>query len=83
MGARAVEIAASDLRQLKQQLVLMPEVVSAAQLGSLLRVLIKKSVADPIAYLRRQSCIQSSDQLHSVRPSLEDVFVTCTGKGRL
>ncbi len=83
MGAQVVEIAAPDLRKLKQQLVLMPEVVSAAQLGSLLRVLIKKSVPDPVVYLRQLPCIKASDQLHCVRPSLEDVFVTCTGKGRL
>lgn len=82
MGAHVVEIAAPDLRQLKQQLLKLPDVISAAQLGARLRVLIKNKVAEPLAFLSSQPGISSDDSLTLVRPSLEDVFVTSTGEGR-
>lgn len=82
MGAHVVEVASSDLRQLKQNLLSLPDVITAAQLGSRLRVLIKTSNSDPLAFLARQKNIRPEDTLSLVRPSLEDVFVTCTGEGR-
>lgn len=82
MGAQVVEIVSSNLRQLKQALLNLPEVISAAQLGARLRVLVKDSITDPVAFLFQQSCIDSSDSLFLVRPSLEDVFVTSTGSPR-
>jgi len=82
MGAHVVEAEASDLRQLKQDLIKLPEVITAAQLGARLRVLVKNSVADPRAFLSEQHGIKADDTLSLVRPSLEDVFVTSTGEGR-
>lgn len=82
MGAHIVEIASSNLRQLRQELLKLSDVISAAQLGARLRVLVKNSIADPLAFLSRQKCIDSEAGLSIVRPSLEDVFVTCTGGGR-
>jgi len=82
MGAHVVEIASSNLRQLKQELLRLPEVITAAQLGSRLRVLVKNSIADPLAFLTRHEYIKTEDDLSLVRPSLEDVFVTSTGEGR-
>ncbi len=86
MGAHVVEIASSNLRELKQELLLLPPVVSAAQLGARLRVLIADSIEDPVGYLRQQNSLSgnlsASASLALVRPSLEDVFVTCTGKRR-
>lgn len=82
MGAHVVEIAASDLRQLKQTLINQPEVITAAQLGSRLRVLVKNNISDPLDYLTHQDGITAEDSLSIVRPSLEDVFVTSTGEGR-
>ncbi len=82
MGAQVVEIESSDLRQLKQKLLNIDEVISAAQLGSRLRVLVRDSTADPLTFLSQQSCINTTDRLNLVRPSLEDVFVTSTGDGR-
>ena len=82
MGAHVIEVAASNLRQLKQQLLKVEGVITAAQLGARLRVLVRDSVADPIAFLREQAGIDAGDELVKVRPSLEDVFVTCTGEGR-
>ncbi len=82
MGAQVVEIESSNLRQLKQKLLNIDEVISAAQLGSRLRVLVRDSTADPLTFLSQQSCINTTDRLNLVRPSLEDVFVTSTGDGR-
>lgn len=82
MGAHVVEIGSSDLRQLKQELIKLPEVITAAQLGARLRVLIRNNITDPLAFLNSQNSISPDDILSLVRPSLEDVFVTCTGEGR-
>ncbi len=80
MAARVVEIGANDLRYIKDKLIQLPQVISAAQLGTHLRVLVNKAEINPIALLQRQSCIKPTDQLAIVRPSLEDVFVSCTGQ---
>jgi ABC-2 type transport system ATP-binding protein len=82
MGARVVEIESSNLRELKQKLLKIDGVISAAQLGSRLRVLVRDSIADPRIFLSQQSCINTTDKLDLVRPSLEDVFVTSTRSGR-
>nr|WP_242523118.1 ABC transporter ATP-binding protein [Thiocystis minor] len=79
MGARVVEIEAPDLRALKQALLALPEVISAAQLGSRLRVLVAERIADPVAWLRSQPLQPAPTALAPARPSLEDVFVTSTG----
>jgi len=82
MGAHVVEISSSNLRQLKQQLLKINEVITAAQLGARLRVLVKDNVPDPLVFLRGLPMISTTDELFKVRPSLEDVFVTSTGEGR-
>ncbi|MDX8380406.1 MAG: ABC transporter ATP-binding protein [Gallionella sp.] len=82
MGAHVVEIASSNLRQLKQALLALPEVIAAAQLGARLRVLVKDNIADPLRFLSAQNSVTPEDVLTWVRPSLEDVFVICTGAGR-
>ena len=81
IGAHVVEVSSPELRQLKQRLMKIPEIISAAQLGTRLRVLITNSITDPLTFLSQQTAI-SHDNLSIVRPSLEDVFVTCTGEGR-
>jgi ABC-2 type transport system ATP-binding protein len=79
MAAQVVEIAANDLRHIKDSLIKLPQVISAAQLGNHLRVLVNKEVNQPIALLQQQPCLKPTDKLALVRPSLEDVFVSCTG----
>jgi len=79
MHAQVIEISGQNLRQLKQQLLTHESVLSAAQQGVRLRVLIKASVDDPIAWLQAQ--LKSANyEIETVRPSLEDVFVHYTGK---
>jgi ABC-2 type transport system ATP-binding protein len=82
MNTHVVEIEGPELRQLKKQLVAQVEVKSAAQLGTRLRVLVNKSVIEPIHWLQQLLGDTDSYHIEIVRPSLEDVFVTCTGEGR-
>ncbi|PSU45847.1 ABC transporter ATP-binding protein [Photobacterium frigidiphilum] len=86
MGVTVVELQAEQLRHIKEALLRLPEVRSAAQLGIRLRVLIQASVADPIGWLTAWLAVNfpqnTPPELSIARPSLEDVFVTSTGKGR-
>ena len=82
MGANVVEIEAPDQRRLRQRLLELPEVVSAAQLGSRLRVLVSDTIDGPVAWLRDQPAAAGAGSIEAARPSLEDVFVTSTGAGR-
>lgn len=80
LGASVVEIDGEDLRLLKQQLGGLPEVVSTAQQGTHLRVLVNEDISNPEAWLRTHYPeLVAGRQIHQVRPSLEDVFVHCTG----
>ena len=81
IAAHLVEIEANELRLLKRQLIKMPEIVSVAQLGARLRVLISNTVNDPIDFLKYNTNIMP-DKLSLARPSLEDVFIICTGSSR-
>jgi len=80
MDANVVEVRGPQLRFLKQQLLQTPQVRSVAQQGEQLRVLVSKQVSDPIAWLHAHCPAPLAAYLLAVvRPSLEDVFVTCTG----
>ena len=83
LGARVIEIDGINLRQLKQQLSGQPYIQSMAQLGTHLRVLVDARVNNPIQWLQ-QTYPSGMDnrELQEVRPSLEDVFVHCTGSNR-
>jgi ABC-2 type transport system ATP-binding protein len=80
MSTRVVEVQASDLRLLKQQLLQLAPVRSAAQLGQRLRVLVDKELADPVTWLQQACPALAGAAMALVRPSLEDVFVSCTGQ---
>jgi ABC-2 type transport system ATP-binding protein len=82
MGARVLEVEGQDLRALKPQLTALPEVVSAAQLGSRLRVLVRDRIDNPVDWLNAQPLNPKPTSVGLARPSLEDVFVTSTGSGR-
>lgn len=80
MSTRVVEVQATDLRLLKQQLLPLAPVRSAAQLGQRLRVLVDKELADPVTWLQQACPALAGAVMALVRPSLEDVFVSCTGQ---
>lgn len=77
MGAHVLEVEGNDLRTLKSQLVQCPQVLSAAQLGTRLRVLVRDQTEQPQQWLQAQV---NGRRIEAVRPSLEDVFVACTGQ---
>lgn len=80
LGANVIEIGGADLRRLKQQLTEIPEVISSAQQGTHLRVLVSNRIDDPAAWLRRvHPELMVGRELRPAHPSLEDVFVHCTG----
>jgi len=68
---------------LKQQLTANSQIISAAQQGTHLRVLIKENIEQPQQWLLQEFAdVMQGRHLTIVRPSLEDVFVHCTGEGR-
>jgi len=71
------EVRGPGLRQLRQQLLLWPQVMSAAQIGQQLRLLLYKSAGWTLAELSVR--LGAAYQCEPVRPSLEDVFVANTG----
>lgn len=79
IGAKVLKIDGDGLRQVKELLQTMPLVLSTAQQGSCLRVLVASSIDHPDTWLRQQFPRQLANHLvHQVRPSLEDVFVQYT-----
>ncbi|HCG5285438.1 ABC transporter ATP-binding protein [Vibrio parahaemolyticus] len=82
MGVNIIEVKADKLRELKEKLIRRDEVRSAAQLGIRLRILIHQHVEQPIEWLKQTFPELQNAEMNHARPSLEDVFVSVTGKGR-
>ncbi|CAM3046453.1 ABC transporter ATP-binding protein [Vibrio mytili] len=82
MRVNIVEVKANKLRELKEKLIQREEVRSAAQLGIRLRILIHQHIEQPIEWLRNTFPELKHAEMSDARPSLEDVFVSVTGKGR-
>ncbi|MEH6633966.1 MAG: ABC transporter ATP-binding protein [Halioglobus sp.] len=80
LRARVVEISGPELRQVKQQVLRLPQVQSAAQQGLQLRVLLRPDVVNAVQYLGGQLANSALD-ITMTRPSLEDVFVASTVGG--
>ncbi|UYI49271.1 ABC transporter ATP-binding protein [Vibrio natriegens] len=82
MGVNIIEVKSDKLRELKEKLLQRDEVRSAAQLGIRLRILIHQHIEHPINWLKQTFPELENAEMNHARPSLEDVFVTVTGKGR-
>jgi ABC-2 type transport system ATP-binding protein len=82
MGANVVEIEAPNLRDIRRHLLGTEGIVTAAQLGARLRVLVKDTIPDPEGFMKSNPQTASATIVEQVRPNLEDVFVTATGEGR-
>jgi len=84
MKAVVVEVEAPQSQRVRAALMASPEVLSVAQLGVRLRVLVTLDCPDPVAIV--QAALRDHGipgQAHRTRASLEDVFVTATsGSGR-
>jgi ABC-2 type transport system ATP-binding protein len=79
LGVNVVEIVDADLVDVKARLRKRSEVISAAQLGVKLRVLVDHSVKDPKLFV--QSIVGPTPKVELTRPNLEDVFVMATRGG--
>ncbi len=77
MAADVFEVSGPNLRQLRQQVLQWPEMMSAAQLGQRLRLMVRKSAHWSLADLQQK--LGNNYLCEPVRPSLEDVFVANTG----
>jgi ABC-2 type transport system ATP-binding protein len=77
MPADVYEVSGPDLRQLRRQVLQWPQIMSAAQIGQSLRLLVYKSAGWSVSTLRQK--LSAVYQCEPVRPSLEDVFVANTG----
>lgn len=82
MGVNIIEVKADKLRELKEKLIQREEIRSAAQLGIRLRILIHQHIEHPIDWLKQTFPELKNAEMNHARPSLEDVFVSVTGKGR-
>jgi ABC-2 type transport system ATP-binding protein len=78
MQANIIEIGGSGLRLLKEKLLAYPQIISVAQQGIRLRVLIHDDIQNPVDWLKNQLDDLTSREIEQVRPSLEDVFVKYT-----
>lgn len=77
IGATVVEVGGAQLRALREELAARQEIISSAQQGTFLRVLVTDSIEDPQAWLKARI---GERPMQVVRPSLEDVFVVLTGR---
>lgn len=78
LRAVVLEVEGPDLRAVKHELDGKPKILSTAQIGSRLRVLIDKSEPQPLDMLRAKLNAFSDLSVSLQRPSLEDVFVSAT-----
>jgi len=79
LGATVIEVDGDDSRALRHALLAQDDVISCAQLGRRLHVLVRPDTADPeqriAAYLEQHDLAAS---IATVAPNLEDVFVMAT-----
>ena len=79
LGASVVEIETDRPRRLRRRLSDLDGLISAAQLGARLRLLLSPELSDPVAAVR--SALAGGDEqacVALVPPNLEDVFVAAT-----
>lgn len=78
LDANVVEVEGGNLRQAKRGLDGRAGILSVAQIGERLRVLVERAVADPAAHVREVAQLPAETACAPVRPNLEDVFVAAT-----
>ncbi len=78
LQGRVIEITGAGLRRVKDQVLALPQVQSAAQQGLHLRVLLRPGCGDDGLALLAAHLDTRQLSLEPARPSLEDVFVATT-----
>lgn len=84
INATVIEVSGQSLLSLKDMLVTLDHVYSAAQLGTRLRVLVENTISETVEWLTEKIKTKTDEEYEFsiVRPSLEDVFIRSTGEGR-
>ncbi len=79
LGATVVEVVSTDVRSVREKLVTIDGVISVAQLGTRLHVLVDSQQSSPEALIRHSlgSGLPETG-IREIMPSLEDVFVMAT-----
>lgn len=78
LNATVIEVEGEGLRQVKHLLDDTPKVLSTAQVGARLRVLVDKSETEPMAMITSRLSDFPNVKMSVQRPNLEDVFVSAT-----
>jgi ABC-2 type transport system ATP-binding protein len=79
LGASVVEVDVDDAAPLRHELQGRPGILSVAQLGRRLRVLVDREVQDPLALVRATLAeVGLEAEVRPAEPDLEDVFVMAT-----
>lgn len=78
LSGRTLEVRCAQPRQAKQRLLALPGVLSAAQIGNSLRVLVAEGQGSGEAARIGQALAGLAAQVRPTRPNLEDVFVAVT-----
>ncbi|HEU4601723.1 MAG TPA: ABC transporter ATP-binding protein [Steroidobacteraceae bacterium] len=78
--ANVVEVEAQDSRTARRALDKQSSILSVAQIGEHLHVLLDKRTSDPVAFVQRLlAAANVNAKVQQVRANLEDVFVAATG----
>ncbi len=83
IDAWVFKIESESIMPIKQQLATLEKVISITQLGENLRVLLNKSLENPLAYLQQQLALLPSTlgqnlRITQIEATIEDVFVVTT-----
>lgn len=81
VAGRAIEVTGTDLRAVSRHLAENPHILSVAQVGSRLRVLVRAEAEDPTRVVADNLTGFADITTQPTRPNLEDVFVLATREG--
>jgi ABC-2 type transport system ATP-binding protein len=79
INAGVVELESDDPQRARRHLLNKPSIVSVAQLGLRLRILVQQDITDPARHVHDLlQGVANITEVQQVRPNLEDVFVAAT-----
>lgn len=79
INAGVVEVESDEIQRVRHQLLDKPGIISVAQLGLRLRILVAENIPAPAEHVRELlSVVPNPGEVRQVRANLEDVFVAAT-----